>query len=144
QYAFNEASTATANPAFPNLLPQLVYDGSGPTITWKNISPRVSINYALDAARKTALCSSHARYPAQLSRNDVTTANPLGGYSTFSAYRWVERNGDHFAQKDEVLLNQGILYYNNVDPAHPTALSSPNRIDPNYSANHDNEFVLGL
>ena len=59
-------------------------------------------------------------------RVDVTTANPVGGYSTLIAYRWNDRNGDHFASKDEVLLNEGILYYGNVDPAHPTATTSPN------------------
>ena len=143
QYAFNEASTATANPVFPDLLPDLVYDGSGPTITWNDISPRVSTSIALDEARKTVLRASYARYAGQLFPNDVTSANPVGGYSTFLAYRWNDKNGDHFATKDEILTDQ-LLYYNNVDPAHPTALGSPNKIDPNYHANKDNEIVMGI
>ena len=144
QHAFNEASTATANPAFADLLPELAYDGSGPTITWKDFSPRASITYALDAGHKTVARASYARYAGQLFPNDVTTANPVGGYSTFLAYRWVDRNGDHFATRDEILLNDGVQYYFNVDPAHPTALVSPNRIDPNYHASTDNEVVVGL
>jgi hypothetical protein len=144
QHAFNEPSTATANPLFPELLPQLVYDGSGPTITWKDFSPRASVSLALDESRKTVLRASYARYAGQLFPNDVTTANPVGGYSTFLAYKWVDRNGDHFATKDEILLNDGIQYYNNVDPAHPTALTSPNKIDPNYHSSKDNEVVVGI
>ncbi|PYQ03934.1 MAG: hypothetical protein DMF82_11965 [Acidobacteria bacterium] len=144
QHAFNEASTATANPLFPDLLPELVYDGSGPTITWKDFSPRASLSVALDESRKTVLRASYARYAGQLFPNDVTVANPVGGYSTLLAYRWIDKNGDHLASKDEILLNEGILYYNNVDPAHPTALVSPNKIDPNYHASHDNEVVLGI
>jgi hypothetical protein len=144
QHAFNEASTATANPLFPNILPELVYDGGGPTITWKDFSPRLSTNIALDQAKKTVLRASYARYAGQLFPNDVTTANPVGGYSTFIAYRWNDRNKDHFVSKDEVLLNEGVLYYNNVDPANPTATTSPNKIDPNYHASHDNEIVLGI
>jgi hypothetical protein len=145
QYAFNEDSTATANPAFPELLPKLVYSAaSTPTITWNDISPRVSMDLALDDARKTVARASYARYAGALFPNDVTVINPVGGYSTFLAYKWVDRNGDHFATKDEILLSDGVQYYNNVDPAHPTALVSTNKIDPNYHASKDNEVVLGL
>ena len=144
QYAFNEASTAAANPVFPDLLPALVYDGSGPTITWKDFSPRASVSVALDESRKTVLRGSYARYAGQLFPNDVTTANPVGGYSTLIAYKWIDKNGDHFASKDEILLNEGILYYGNVDPTHPTAAVSPNKIDPNYHASKDNEVVVGI
>jgi len=144
QHAFNEASTATANPAFPELLPELAYDGSGPTITWKDFSPRLSANVALDESKKTVARASYARYAGQLFPNDVTVANPVGGYSTFLAYRWNDRNRDHFATRDEILLSEGVLYYNNVDPAHPTAATSPNRIDPDYHASRDNELVLGI
>jgi hypothetical protein len=144
QHAFNEPSTATANPAFPNLLPDLAYDGSGPTITWKDFSPRASVDIALDEAHKTILRASYARYAGQLFPNDVTTANPVGGYYTFIAYRWNDRNGDHLAQREEVLTNDGILYYNNVDPTRPTSATSTNRIDPNYHASKDNEIVIGL
>jgi hypothetical protein len=145
QYAFNEASTAKANPLFPELLPDLVYDGSGPTITWNSFSPRFSGTFALDEARKTVLRASYSRYAGQLFPNDVAAAgNPVGGYSTLLAYKWVDRNGDHFASRDEVLLSDGLLYYNNVDPSNPTSTASPNRIDPDYHPSHDNEVVIGI
>jgi carboxypeptidase family protein/TonB-dependent receptor-like protein len=144
QHSFNESSTATANPLFPTILPDLVYDGSGPTITWKDFSPRLSLTYALDQSKKTVMRASYARYAGQLFPNDVTVANPVGGYSTFIAYKWNDLNHDHLVQKNEVLLNEGVQYYNNVNPAAPTALVSPNKIDPNYHASHDNEVVVGL
>jgi Carboxypeptidase regulatory-like domain/TonB-dependent Receptor Plug Domain len=144
QNSFNEASTATGNPIFSDLLPPLVYDGSGATITWNDVSPRASMTLALDESRKTVMRASYARYAGQLFPNDVTTINPIGGYSTLLAYKWVDLNGDHFASRDEVLLNEGLLYYNNVDPANPTSTSSPNTIDPNYHASKDNEVVVGI
>jgi len=144
QHAFNQASTASANPLFPEILPELVYDGSGPEITWKNFSPRVSATLALDESKKTIARASYSRYAGTLFPNDVTTANPVGGYSTLIAYKWIDRNNDHFAQRNEVLLNEGIQYYGNVDPAHPTAVTSPNRIDPDYHASNDNEVIVGI
>ena len=143
QNSFNEPSTAPANPAFPELLPELAYDGAGSTITWNNFSPRASLTLALDEARKTVARASYSRYAGQLFPNDVTTVSPVGGYSTFLAFRWNDRNGDHFAQKDEVLTDQ-LLYYNNVDPNNPTALTSTNIIDPDYHASTDNEVIVGL
>jgi hypothetical protein len=144
QHAKNKASTAAANPLFPEILPELVYDGSGPEITWKDFSPRVSLSYALNQSRKTVARASYARYAGQLFPNDVTVANPVGGYYTYIAYRWHDANADHFVSKDEVLLNEGILYYTGVDPANPTATVSPNRIDPDYHSSHDNEIVVGI
>ncbi len=88
QHSFNEPSTAPANPAFPELLPELAYDGAGATITWNDFSPRLSVNLALDEARKTVARASYSRYAGQLFPNDVTTVSPVGGYSTFVAYRW--------------------------------------------------------
>jgi hypothetical protein len=74
----------------------------------------------------------------------VTSASPVGAYYTFIAYKWVDANGDGFAQKNEILTNLGPQYSNAVDPAHPTSATSPNKIDASYHANHDNEFIVGL
>ncbi|MFN8061626.1 MAG: TonB-dependent receptor [Vicinamibacterales bacterium] len=144
QQSKNLASTAQANPTFPEILPTLSYDGSGPSIDWKNLVPRVGMTYALDNNHKTLVRASYATYAGQLNPFEVTSVNPVGGYYTFVAYNWVDLNGDHFAQKNEVLTNLGPVYANNVDPAHPTAASSVNLLDPNYKANRDHEFIAGL
>ena len=42
QTASASPSTAPANPAFPELMPALEFDGSTPGIEWNDFSPRVS------------------------------------------------------------------------------------------------------
>jgi len=143
QTGSNLPATAPANPLFPELLPALVYDGAGPTITWNDVSPRVGFTYALDASRKTILRASFARYAGQLGSADVQFASPLGNVSILE-YRWNDLNNDGVVQKNEVLTSQGTTFSSNVDPAHPTALSSVNTIDPNYKANHDLEVIGGI
>src|SRR5439155_1730183 len=110
QTAKNLPSVAPANPDFPNLLPAVNYDGSGPTIDWNDISPRVSATYALDQARKSIVRASYARYAGQLNPGQVTLASPVGSYYTYISYKWVDLNGDHLAQKNEVLTNLAPLY----------------------------------
>jgi hypothetical protein len=144
QKAANDASTAPANTMFPELLPSLSFDGTAPTIDWNDISPRIGVTYALDERRKTVLRASYARYAGQLNPFEVTSASPVGAYYTYIAYKWVDTNKDGFAQKNEILTNLGPQYSNAIDPAHPTSATSPNKIDTNYHANHDNEFIVGL
>src|SRR5207247_7638395 len=93
QTAKNLPSVAPANPDFPNLLPAVNYDGSGPTIDWNDISPRVSLTYALDEARKSIVRASYARYAGQLNPGQVTLASPVGSYYTYVAYQWKEPKG---------------------------------------------------
>jgi hypothetical protein len=144
QTAANQASVAPANNTFPDLLPTLSYDGTGQTITWNDFSPRVGMTVALNENKKTVARLSYARYSGQLNPGEVTSASPVGGSYTYIAYKWVDLNHDGFAQKNEILTNLGPQYSNAIDPAHPTALTSPNKIDPNYHANHDHEVIGGL
>jgi hypothetical protein len=144
QSAANEASTAPANTAFPDLLPSLSYDGQGPTIGWNDVSPRIGATVALDADRKTVARASYASYAGQLNPFEVTGSSPVGSYYTFIAYRWVDTNHDGFAQKNEILTNLGPQYANAIDPAHPTSVTSVNTIDPNYHANRDHELIVGV
>jgi hypothetical protein len=144
QKASNGASTAPGNPLFPDLLPTLKFDGNVPGIKWNDFSPRVGVTMALDDARKTVVRASYAHYAGQLASPDATFNSPIPYGYTYLAYKWVDRNGDGFAQKDEILTNQGVLYAGNVDPNNTTSLSALNRLDPNYHANHDDEVIVGL
>jgi hypothetical protein len=144
QKAANEASTAPGNTMFPDLLPELSFDGTAPTIDWNDISPRVGATIALDDNRKTVVRASYARYAGQLNPFEVTSASPVGAYYTYIAYRWNDTNRDGFAQRGEILTNLGPQYSNAIDPAHPTSVESPNTIDDNYHANHDNEIIAGI
>jgi hypothetical protein len=146
QTARNLPSVAGANPDFPTVLPAVNYDGSGPTISWNDISPRVSATFALDEARKTIVRASYARYAGQLNPGNVTLTSPVGSYYSYIAYEWRDLNGDHLAQKNEVLTNLAPLYWGSgIDIKNPgSAVQPPQQIASNYTANHDNEVIFGF
>src|SRR5262249_45213113 len=97
-----------------------------------------------DDKRKTIARASYARYAGQLSPIDAQFNSPVTYNYNYLAYGWVDRNGDGFAQKDEILLDQGVLYANGIDPANPGGASATNKIHQNYHANHDNEVIAGI
>src|SRR5439155_24497486 len=136
-------SSTRANKAFPNLVPSLVFAGYEAPFTWNNVSPRVGVTYALDQSRRTVIRAGYARYAAQLDTDDtVGFLNPSSsaGYAT---YRWVPRAGDHFVHPDEVLTDQLITAGNGFNPANPTAVITPNQIDPNLKAPVTQSLVIG-
>lgn len=137
-------STAKANPLFPNLVPGLSFDGNVPGVEWNDVSPRVGVTAALDEKRKTVVRASYARYAGQFGPIDTQFNSPVTYNYNYIAYRWVDRNSDGFAQRDEILTGLGPVYSAGIDPANPTALTSLNKIDPDYHANHDNEFIVGI
>jgi hypothetical protein len=144
QNAHNDASTAAASPALPNVLPALTFDGKTPAVNWNDWSPRVGVTVALDDARKTVLRASYARYAGQLGPPDATLNSPIPFGYTYLAYRWVDLNHDGLVQRDEILTNQGVLYAGLVDPLNPASATTLNTIDPKYHANHDNEVIVGI
>jgi Carboxypeptidase regulatory-like domain/TonB-dependent Receptor Plug Domain len=145
QTSSNLASVSTANPTFPTLMPGLDYNGAGPTIDWKDISPRVGITYALDEKRTSVVRASYARYAGQLNPFEVTSVSPMGTSNAYIAYSWVDSNKDGFIQRNEVLTNLGVQYaLAGFNPSNPTSTTSTNKIDPNYHANHDNELIFGF
>jgi carboxypeptidase family protein/TonB-dependent receptor-like protein len=146
QTAKNLPSVAPSNPAFPTLLPAVDYAGTGPSISWNDISPRVSATFALDQARKSIVRASYARYAGQLNPGQVTLASPVGSYYTYISYKWVDLNGDHLAQKNEVLTNLAPLYAGSgIDLRNPGAATAPpQQIASDYTSNHDNEVIIGF
>ena len=144
QTAQNDYGSSAANPLFPDLVPSLNFNLSSlPKISWNDFSPRISMTYALGESRKTVARASYARYAGQLGPIDASFNSPVSyGYS-YLAYRWVDLNHDGFAQKNEILTNQGVVYQS------PTffsggSLATTNKIDSNYHANHDSEIIAGL
>lgn len=145
QKASNEASTAPAQRLIPDLFPAVTVDPSQlQGIEWKDLSPRVAVTYALDEARKTVVRASYAKYAGQLNSFETTSNNAAGTYYPYVAYNWVDKNGDHLATRDEILFNQGIQYSNGVNESALGSNVSPNKIDPNYKANRDNEIIFGI
>ena len=93
----------------------------------------MAANYALDESRKTVLRASYSRYAGQLNALDVLANNQVGAYYPYLAYRWVDLNGDHFAQRNEVLVNEGVQYSSVIDPVNPASTTPVNQIDPDYT-----------
>ncbi len=143
QNAKNLPSEVPANVTLPKTVPAAKYDGNSDNIiSWNDISPRVGLTYALDESRKTVVRASFARYASQLSYGDVSRENPVS--TGYLAYSWNDLNHDKFVQPNEVNLGD-FLYNDSIDPANPGAVSSsPNKVDRNLKAKHDNEFIVGI
>jgi hypothetical protein len=137
------ASATAANPAFPSLLPGVNFAGYDAPFTWNNVSPRAGLTYALDESRKTVARLSYARFAGQLDSGSVGYMNPASSAGA-AIYRWIDLNSDHFAQANEVQVNQFIASANGFNPANPTAVTSSNRIDPNLKAPVTQSVVAGL
>jgi Carboxypeptidase regulatory-like domain/TonB-dependent Receptor Plug Domain len=139
QKAENAASTATANPLFPEILPDLVYDGAGTKIEWSDISPRVGFTYALNESRKTLLRGNFSIFTQQLAHPDVTVINPIGGVARVD-YRWNDLNNDNLINdRNEVDIAGGSL----GAPVN-AELTTVNEIDPDYKAPRDLEALIGI
>jgi len=137
------ASNTSANPAFPALVPGIVFAGYDAPFTWNNLSPRVGLTYAVDDARKTVAHGSYARFAGQLDSGSVGYMNPTSSAGV-AVYRWNDLNGDHLASSNEVLTDQFVAAANGFNPSNPTAVTSSNRIDPNLTAPVTQTFVAGL
>jgi hypothetical protein len=136
-------SDTLANPAFPNTVPGLSFAGYSTPFTWTDFSPRAGITYALDASRKTVARASFSLYSGQLETGTVGVTNPSSTAGS-ATYRWVDANGDHFAQSSEVQLNNFITAAGGFNPAAPTAVTSANVIDPDLQAPRTKSLVVGV
>jgi Carboxypeptidase regulatory-like domain/TonB-dependent Receptor Plug Domain len=136
-------STTNANPAFPDLVPGLAFAGYDSPFTWNNISPRAGFTYALDEARKDIVRASYSRYAGQLATGVVGFTNPSSTAGS-ATYRWVDANGDHLAQANEVLTDQFLSATGGFNPGNPTGAISANQIDPNLKAPITQSLVAGF
>ena len=137
------ASGIAANKAFPDLVPGISFAGYDSPFVWNNVSPRAGLTYAIDETRRTLARASYSRFATQLGTQLIGYVNPAS--STGSAtYRWVDTNGDHFAQANEVLTDQRLTQGGGFNPANPTAITSANRLDPALKAPVTQSVVAGL
>ena len=136
-------SSTASNPAFPTVVPGLVFAGYDAPFTWNNVSPRAGLTYALDEARTTLVRASFSRYAGQLATGTIGYANPAATAGV-AVYGWTDTDGDHLASPNEVNLNQFVAAAGGFNPANPTAVTSANGIDPNLKAPTTSSFVLGV
>jgi hypothetical protein len=144
QSGINLASTATANPAFPTILPDLVYAGHDKEFTWEDWSPRVGITYALGTNRSTLIKASYARFVDGLGTATVSVTNPLGA-SAYAYFPWNDANGNNLVDAGEVNTSGTPIQYGNFNLADPGNPGSPsNAVDPNLEAGTTDEFLVGV
>ena len=138
-----DASTITANPTFPTLVPGVQFPGYASPFTWNTFSPRAGLTYALDESRKTIARVSYSRFAAQLSPTTIGYDNPASTAGS-ATYRWVDLNGDHLAEANEVQTNQFLTSGGGFNAANPTQITSANQIDPNLKAPRTSSVVAGV
>ena len=83
---------------------------------------------------KTLLRASFSRNAGQLTAvgTYIGYANPSSA-AGWVEYPWVDANGDHLAQTNEVQVNQPLLASGNgFNTSNPTSVTSANRIDPDF------------
>jgi Carboxypeptidase regulatory-like domain/TonB-dependent Receptor Plug Domain len=143
QWGKSLPSATAPNPAFPELVPGIRFDGYRTPFTWKDVSPRAGLTFALDSSRKTLARASISRYAGQMSIGNVGFRNPTAA-SGFAFYRWVDANGDHLAQAAEVRTDEFLSAGNGFNPADPTAVTSPNVFASDLRAPRTTSLVAGI
>lgn len=139
-------SDTQSNSAFSNLVPGISFAGYDPPFYWNNITPRVGVTYALDESHKTILRASFSRNAGQLSGigGNIGHANPSSS-AGWAEYPWVDANGDHLAQTNEVTITPVPLATGNgFNNANPTSVASANQIDPGFNAPVGTGVVIGV
>jgi hypothetical protein len=134
------------NSAFPSLVPGIIFSGYEAPFTWQDVSPRVGMTYALDGSGKSILRASFSRNAGQLTAvgTYIGYANPSAA-AGFVEYPWIDANGDHLAQTNEVQVQLPLLSSGNgFNTANPTSVSSANRIDPDFKAPTSMGFIVGF
>jgi hypothetical protein len=136
-------SQIAANPLLPDLLPAVNFPGAETGATYNDIAPRVSLAYDLRGTGRTVLKASGARYYG-LGIYTAGTVNPAG--QTTLSYYWNDLNGDLFVTRNEIDFARGFRATPsaNYDPANPSAVTTPNRVDPNLENDITDEFVASL
>jgi len=138
------ASETLSNKAFPDVVPGIKFDGYEAPFTWKTVSPRAGMTYSFDEMGRSILRVSYSRFAGQLQTGYVGWANP-SSQTGWAEYPWVDRNGDNFAQPDEVDTNRSPLSFGGgFNPANPTAVTSANRFDEDFKAPITTNVIVGV
>lgn len=135
------AATLPANPIIPDLLPSVDFSGVDSGVTYTDWSPRAAVTYDLLGTGKTILKGSGAIYYGQ----GIFTGgilNPTGAITL--RYPWNDLNGDLLVQRNELNLGRLLAIGGNYDPANPSALTTPNSVDPGLQNDRTREIIIGV
>jgi hypothetical protein len=141
QQGENPAFSVPANPALPEYLPAVEFEGNdGGRFDWQSVSPRFGVTYALGEERNTLLRASFSRFPGALGRAQIDRLNPVS--PVYGNFFFSDGNGNDMwdGREEEFWLCCADGY----DPANPTDLGTPNRTDPDLGPELTDELVLGV
>ena len=149
QKGFNAASGAPGNNSACDpsqafslsnpCIPALAFPGGPTELHYKDWEPRMGITYALGAQKSTLLRASYARFADQLGSGSVSYDNPVG--YTYLTYPFTDANHNGLADPGELGAN---YFYTGIDPANPTALTSPKKIASGIKNTKTDEFMFGV
>lgn len=140
QTATNDAVQQPGNDLSPNLGP-IDFPGADAGFEWETVSPRIGATFALGEDRSTLLRASYSQFASQLGSSIPLLANPT--LYAYGNYAFRDLDGDLLVDPDEV-ASLDFLSPVNFDPADPTSIISPNRIDPDLSPETTDEVILGV
>jgi len=139
----NRAGTVAANPAFPEVMPPLAFEGNDADgLHWTSLSPRLGLTYALGAERKTLLRGSFSQFPAALGLGPISRVNPVSDSGAWIVF--LDEPGGYpgfYDEGEQYSVGGGFWGF---DPANPTALASSNRNDPDMDPALTRELILGV
>jgi hypothetical protein len=142
------ASSVTANPLRPDILPALNFTGADPGVRFHNISPRLGLTYNVDGSGKTVAHANYAMYWGQIGTGAIAQqVNPVTRVSI--RYPWVDTNHDTFVQPDEIIIPGGnianyLALTGNWNPAAPGSPTTANTVDPNLKNDRTDEIIVGI
>lgn len=134
----------TQSPAIPGvpLLPAKTVPAIDNAFLFNTVTPRVGVTWALNESRRTVMRASYAMFAAQLPAGQSGFVSPAQ-YS-YVSYDAIDLNGDHIAEPNEILFNNGPTSTYGFDPSNPGALTTPNKVAPNVKAPRTQEALVGF
>jgi hypothetical protein len=142
------ASSVTANPLRPDILPALSFAGADPGVKFNNVSPRLGFTYNIDGSGKTIARANYSSYWGQIGTGAIAgQVNPVTRVSI--RYPWVDTNHDTFVQPGEIIIPGGnianyLALTGNWNPAAPGSPTTANTVDPNLKNDRTDEIIVGV
>jgi hypothetical protein len=134
------AARVAANPAFPELLPEVAFGDQPRRFEWVDLLPRAAVAWNLD--ERTSIGADYAEYAATLGASDVGFDGPARETASLTYY-WLDWNADGTVQPGELDLLRGRVGASGVDPGQPGASVSAHAIDPALRAPRTRGLALG-
>lgn len=142
QHDIATEASIPANRILPTQLPAVNFKGLDSGARFNDLSPRFGYTYDLRGNGKTVLKANLARYYG-LGMSTATRIQPTG--NTTLRYAFKDLNNDLSVQANELDLSKFLTTpTSNYDPANPTAVTTPNTVDPNLSNDKTDEQAIGI